>query len=147
MSSSQTSQRAATGTIVWTITRRLAMVVVLILAFILSAAITIYIIFRGGDTRLPNVIGKTEGEAKSILDQQKFDIRIQRRNDEKIPANTVIETRPTPDSSVKKNSVVTVVVSNGPVQIKSAADFPKAFQEARARHLYLPVANERTRGL
>jgi len=96
---------------------------------------------------LPNVIGKTEGEAKSILDQQKFDIRIQRRNDEKIPANTVIETRPTPDSSVKKNSVVTVVVSNGPVQIKSAADFPKAFQEARARHLYLPVANERTRGL
>src|SRR5690349_19685493 len=111
MSSSQTTQRATTSTIVWTITRRLAMVVVLILAFILSAAITIYIIFRGGDTRLPNVIGKTEGEARSILDQQKFDIHIQRRNDEKIPANTVIETRPTPDSSVKKNSMVTVVVS------------------------------------
>ena len=141
MSSQQTTQRATTGSIVWTITRRLSMVVVLMLAFFLSAAVTVYVIFRGGDTRLPNVIGKTEVEAKAILDQQQFDIRIQRRSDDKIPMNTVIETRPAPDSSVKKNSVVTVVVSNGPVQTKSEADAPDTRHKAIAGQF--PISEKR----
>ncbi len=123
------------------------MVVVLTLAFFLSAAVTIYVIFRGGDTQLPNVVGKTEVEAKSILDQQQFDIRIQRRSDDKIPMNTVIETRPAPDASVKKNSVVTLVVSNGPVQIKSEADFPETQHPAAIASQFLITATtERRRG-
>ena len=138
MSSSQTTQRASTGSIVWTIARRLSMVVVLILAFILSATVTIYIIFRGGDTRLPNVIGKSETEAKNILNTQEFEIRIQRRTDDQIPANTVIETRPGPDSSVKKNSVVTVVVSSGPAQNKSEADSPGKLDGVIARQFSAP---------
>ena len=138
MGSSQTTPRASTGNIVWTIARRLSMVVVLILAFILSAVVTIYIIFRGGDTRLPNVVGKTETEAKNILNSQEFEIRIQRRTDDQIPVNTVIETRPGPDSSVKKNSVVTVVVSSGPAQNKSEADNPGKFDGVIARHFSAP---------
>lgn len=89
------------------------MVVVLTLAFFLSAVVTIYIMFRSGDTRVPDMVGKNESEAKSILETGKFEIRIQRRTDE-APAGTVIETRPAPNAAVKTNSLVIVVVSAGP---------------------------------
>ena len=94
------------------------MVVVLTLAFFLSAVVTIYIMFRSGDTRVPDVIGKSEVEARSIMEAGKFEIKIQRRTDD-APVNTVIETRPPANSSVKSSSLVTLVVSSGPVQNKS----------------------------
>jgi hypothetical protein len=118
MNSQQNAERASTSGIIGTLARRLTMVVVLTLAFFLSAVITIYIMFRSGDTRVPDTIGKTEVEAKGILEAGKFAVRIQRRTDD-APANTVIETRPAPNSSVKTNSLVIVVVSNGPIQNKS----------------------------
>ena len=113
MNSQQNAERASTGGILITLVRRLSMVVVLTLAFFLSAIITIYIMFRSGDTRVPDIIGKNEGEAKSILEAGKFEIRIQRRADD-APVNTVIETRPAPNSAVKTNSLVIIVVSAGP---------------------------------
>ena len=118
MNSQQNAERTSTSGIIGTLARRLSMVVVLTLAFFLSAVITIYIMFRSGDTRVPDIVGKTEGEAKTILETGKFEIRIQRRTDD-APVNTVIETRPAPNSSVKTNSLVIVVVSNGPIQNKS----------------------------
>lgn len=92
------------------------MVVVLALAFFLSATLTIYTLFRSGDTRVPNVVGKTEVEARTLAEQAGLKVRIQKRSDTTIPANTVIETRPGPNSSVKKDSGVTIVVSSGPPQ-------------------------------
>jgi hypothetical protein len=113
MNSEQNAERASTGGILITLVRRLSMVVVLTLAFFLSAVVTIYIMFRSGDTRVPDIIGKNEGEAKSLLEAGKFEVRIQRRADD-APANTVIETRPAPNSAVKTNSLVIIVVSAGP---------------------------------
>ena len=118
MNSRVQAQRADTQGIIWTLSRRILMVVALTLAFFLSALLTIFIMFRGGDTRVPDVIGKTEVEAKSVMEAGKFEIKIQRRADD-TPMNTVIETRPAPNSSVKTNSVVTLVVSSGPAQNKS----------------------------
>ena len=118
MNSRVQAQRADTQGIIWTLSRRILMVVALTLAFFLSALLTIFIMFRGGDTRVPDVIGKTEVEAKSLMEASKFEIKIQRRADD-TPMNTVIETRPAPNSSVKTNSVVTLVVSSGPAQNKS----------------------------
>src|SRR5262245_49872845 len=90
------------------------MVVVLALAFLLSATITIYILFRGGDTRVPNVIGKQGLEAQRIAEKAGLRVKIQRRSDTSAPAETVIETRPAANSSVKKDSSLTIVVSSGP---------------------------------
>jgi hypothetical protein len=118
MNSDPNAAPASTGGIIWTLARRLSMVVVLTLAFFLSAVVTIYIMFRSGDTRVPDVIGKSEGEARSIMEAGKFEIKIQRRTDD-APVNTVIETRPAPNSSVKSSSLVTIVVSSGPTQNKS----------------------------
>ena len=90
------------------------MVVVLALAFFLSALLTIYTLFRSGDTRVPNVLGKTEAEAQQMAEEAGLKVKIQRRIDSQVPANTVIETRPGPNSSVKKDSSLTIVVSSGP---------------------------------
>jgi hypothetical protein len=106
-------------TILWTIGRRLAMVVVLALAFVLSATVTIYVLFRGGDTRVPNVIGKSEAEAQRMAERAGLRVKIVRRSDATTPADTVIETRPGPNSSVKKDSSLTIVISSGRPESKS----------------------------
>ncbi|HKY05614.1 MAG TPA: PASTA domain-containing protein [Blastocatellia bacterium] len=116
MSSPQSANKIEAGSIAWTLSRRLGMVLVLALAFFLSATLTIYTLFRSGDTRVPNVVGKTEVEAKTLAEQAGLKVKIQKRSDTVIPANTVIETRPGPNSSVKKDSGVTIVVSSGPPQ-------------------------------
>lgn len=105
------------GQIILTILRRLATVVVLVLAFILSAALTIYVLFRSGDTRVPNLIGKPEAEAVRIAERAGFRVKVQRRADS-APANTVIETRPAPNASVKRDTNLTIVVSSGPAETK-----------------------------
>ena len=107
------------GGIVWTLSRRLGMVIVFTLAFFMSAIVTIYTLIRSGNTRVPNVVGKSETEAQQMAAKAGLVVRIQRRSDDKIPENTVIETRPLPDMSVKKDSSLTIVVSSGPPQQKS----------------------------
>jgi hypothetical protein len=106
--------------IAWTISRRLGMVVILILAFVVSAVVTIYTLFRAGDTRVPNLIGRTDVEAQKLAEQAGLRVKLQRREDT-AAAGTVIETRPGPNSSVKKDSNLTIVVSNGPPQKKGEA--------------------------
>lgn len=99
------------------------MVIVLALAFFLSAIVTIYTLFRSGDTQVPNVIGRTETEAQKLASQAGLRVKLQHRSDAGVPANSVIETRPGPNSSVKKDSVLTIVVSSGP-QPKSELVMP-----------------------
>jgi eukaryotic-like serine/threonine-protein kinase len=107
--------------IIWTVGRRMGMVVVLVLAFLLSATVTIYTLFRSGDTRVPNVIGKSAAEAQKAAEKAGLRVKIQTRIDSSTPADTVIETRPGPNSSVKKDSNLTIVVSSGPTQTRSEA--------------------------
>ena len=99
------------------------MVIVLALAFSLSAIVTIYTLFRSGDTRVPNVVGKSEGEAQKLVELAGLKVKIQRREDAAV-AGTVIETQPPPNSSVKKEFDVKIVVSSGPAQKKSQVSAP-----------------------
>jgi PASTA domain len=121
------------GSIAWTISRRLGMVIVLALAFLLSAIVTIYTLFRSGDTQVPNIVGRPEAEAQRLAEEAGLRVKIQRRNDPIVAANSVIETRPGPNSSVKKNSVLTIVVSTGPNQTKSQL-VPAGPSSAGRRH-------------
>jgi len=121
MNTPRRAGHAQPGSIAWTISRRLGMVIVLALAFFLSAIVTIYTLFRSGDTQVPNLVGRSQTEAQKLAEQAGLRVKIQLRNDTSVPANSVIETRPGPNSSVKKDSVLTIVVSSGPTQTKSAA--------------------------
>jgi serine/threonine-protein kinase len=94
------------------------MVIVLALAFSLSALITVYTLFRIGDTRVPDCIGKPEAEAQQMAEKAGLKVKVQRRNDSTVPADMVIETRPGPNSSVKKDSNLTIIISSGPPQTK-----------------------------
>jgi PASTA domain-containing protein len=133
MNSRQGASRAGSGNIAWTISRRLGMVIVLALAFFLSAIVTIYTLFRSGDTQVPNVVGRSQTEAQKLAEQAGLRVKITLRNDRNVPANSVIETRPGANSSVKKDSVLTIVVSSGP-QTKSQFIVPAASSPGR-RHL------------
>lgn len=124
MTTSKGPGRAEPTSIAWTISRRLGMVIVLALAFSLSAIVTIYTLFRSGNTEVPNVIGRTEAEAQKLAEEAGLRVRIQRRSDSSVTQNLVIETRPGPNSSVKKDSVLTIVVSSGPIQTKSQVSLP-----------------------
>ena len=119
MSSSKGAGHPQPSSIAWTLSRRLGMVIVLALAFFLSAIVTIYTLFRSGDTQVPNLIGKPEVEAQKLAEQAGLRVKVQHRNDPTVPGNAVIETRPGPNSSVKKDSVLTLVVSSGPAQSNS----------------------------
>ena len=129
--SSSGSGRAEPSSIAWTISRRLGMVIVLALAFFLSAIVTIYTLFRSGDTQVPNVLGRPEAEAQKLAEQAGLRVKIQRRNDSSVAPNAVIETRPGPNSSVKKDSVLTIVVSSGSGQGKNDSDDPPVAQTKR----------------
>lgn len=133
MSTSSGAGRSEPSSIAWTISRRLGMVIVLALAFLLSAIVTIYTLFRSGDTQVPNIVGRPEAEAQRLAEEAGLKVKIQRRNDPTVVANSVIETRPGPNSSVKKNSVLTIVVSSGPIQTKSQLA-PTGQQSAGRRH-------------
>jgi beta-lactam-binding protein with PASTA domain len=125
MSSPKSSGHVQPGSIAWTISRRLGMVIVLAMAFFLSATVTIYTLFRSGDTRVPNVVGMPEAEALRMAEKAGLKVKVQRRNDATIPADKVIETRPGPNSSVKKDTNLVIVVSTGPTQTKSQLRFDR----------------------
>jgi len=152
MSSRQSASREGSGSIAWTISRRLGMVIVLALAFFLSAIVTVYTLFRSGDTQVPNVVGRSQTEAQKLAEQAGLRVKIQMRNDASVPANSVIETRPGANSSVKKDSVLTIVVSSGPQtrsQNMTASGFSfmvsRLEQTARQRYelAFLQTRNEK----
>ena len=146
MSSSKGAGRAEPTGIAWTISRRLGMVIVLALAFSLSAIVTIYTLFRSGNTEVPNVVGRPEAEAQQLAEQAGLRVKIQRRNDSTVAPNSVIETRPGPRSSVKKDSVLTIVVSSGPVQTKSRLEIPRRWSPGR-RHKVREFVVDTAKGL
>jgi hypothetical protein len=146
MSTPRGAGRAEPASIAWTISRRLGMVIVLALAFSLSAIVTIYTLFRSGDTLVPNVVGRPEAEAQKLAEQAGLRVKIQRRNDSSVAPNAVIETRPGPNSSVKKDSVLTIVVSSGPVQTKSQVAAPSRWSPGR-RHQVRTFIVDAAKGL
>ena len=146
MSTPRGAGRAEPASIAWTISRRLGMVIVLALAFSLSAIVTIYTLFRSGDTLVPNVVGRPEAEALKLAEQAGLRVKIQRRNDSSVAPNAVIETRPGANSSVKKDSVLTIVVSSGPIQTKSQVAAPRRSTPGR-RHQVRTLIVHTARGL
>ncbi|HJQ71668.1 MAG TPA: PASTA domain-containing protein [Blastocatellia bacterium] len=134
MSSRRVKSKVEASSIAWTISRRLGMVIILALAFFLSATITIYTLFRIGDTQVPDVIGRPQAEAQQMAEEAGLKVSVLPRADEKAPANTVFKTDPAPNSSVKKDSVVKIYVSTGPPQNKSEFNNQKLETAAREAH-------------
>src|SRR5262249_37498502 len=134
--SSNTRDRPEASRISYTISRPVGMGITLARALSLRAIDTIDMIFRLGDTRVHAGGGKTEVEAVRMVEKAGLNAKVQNRSDATTPENVVIETRPAANSSVKKDSNLTIVVSSGPgqnrSQIKVAPEWPGAMSGNRA---------------
>lgn len=97
------------------IVRRLLTMAILVAGFFLSAAGVSYLALRGRSVQVPDVIGKAESQAESVLSDSglRMDVRSRTRHD-KIPANTVSDQSPAPGTTVKTGQLVRVSVSLGP---------------------------------
>ena len=78
---------------------------------IIALAIPIYVLFL--TPKLPNVAGKDQVEATSILQQAGVKVLPILAPDPGVPVDTVIRTSPEGGASYKKNDVVQMVVSQG----------------------------------
>ena len=66
-----------------------------------------------GQQTVPNVVGKTQGEAQQILKAQGFNVVIKMVADT-MPAQTVIAQDQAPNTKIANGSTVTITVSSGP---------------------------------
>lgn len=67
-----------------------------------------------GKINMPNVIGKTSTDAKTVLEQNKLVVRIEPQQSMTSPEDVVISTTPKPGEAVQQGTEVTMVVSLGP---------------------------------
>lgn len=100
------------------------MTVLLAIAFLLSAVMAIYFTLKGKEVMVPNLVGKSEGEAEQMLSAEGLRLRVRSRaTDEKVQANLISEQLPNSGATVKAGQVVSVTVSTGIVAKKEE---PKA---------------------
>ena len=68
---------------------------------------------------VPNLIGKTLDEAKELLRQKSIGIGTISERPDEAAENTVIEQNPNPNQGIKPHGTVDLVVSSGPIQLKT----------------------------
>ncbi len=99
-----------------------AVIIVFIAIFAVGRAAGVFKSFGPGITadkkekevKVPDVVGKSEEEAKQILKEKELGIKVvERKESEKYDAGTVSEQKQKAGSKVKKNSTIQVVVSSG----------------------------------
>ena len=115
--------------------KALSIILGIILLFTLSLGGT-YIALTAGkvaDVQIPDVVGKTSDEAKSIIEENnlKFEIKSE-EYDEEIEAGKIISQDPAfkPNYSIKEKSTISVVVSKGQKIVTVPKVTGKEIQEA-----------------
>jgi beta-lactam-binding protein with PASTA domain/serine/threonine protein kinase len=81
-----------------------------------GTAVTVQVSSGAGTVTVPDVTGRTEGEARATLEGAGFRVDVQTQASE-TEAGRVISTSPGPGSEVEPGSRVTIVVSSGPSQV------------------------------
>ena len=76
--------------------------------------VTIYISIGDGKIKVPNVVGYTEQAAVSAMVDAKLEYNIMHEYDPIAAAGTVLRQDPTANTKVEKDTVVTIVISDGP---------------------------------
>lgn len=94
--------------------KRLMTVALLAIVFGLSAAGVMYFALRGRTVEVPNVVGKSESEAASELDDYGLRMQVKSRvHHDKIPPNIVSDQYPAAGATVKTGQLVRVSLSLG----------------------------------
>ncbi|MEO8750776.1 MAG: Stk1 family PASTA domain-containing Ser/Thr kinase [Allobranchiibius sp.] len=67
-----------------------------------------------GQTSVPDVLGRPQGQAISLIRAQHLDTSVTQAFSEKVPVGDVIASKPTPGAQVRKSADITLTVSRGP---------------------------------
>ncbi len=83
-----------------------------------GATVTLKVAGGAGTADVPDVIGLTETNARQLLEQQGFNVQVQRQNDDTVPKDQVIKQSPAAKEKAQKASTVTITVSDGKAKIE-----------------------------
>jgi hypothetical protein len=94
--------------------QKLVTAVLLAVAFFVSAGLMVYLSLRSKEVKVPDLIGKAEGDAERLLGTEGLRLKVRNRTtDEKVQANLISEQLPNAGVTVKAGQVVNVTVSTG----------------------------------
>ncbi|MBO6019539.1 MAG: Stk1 family PASTA domain-containing Ser/Thr kinase [Aeriscardovia sp.] len=77
--------------------------------------VTLYI--SSGQTTVPNLVGKSEGDAQTTLSQDGFNISIKQVSSTSVAKGMVVNTSPAAGSVVSQGATITLNVSEGPQKV------------------------------
>jgi beta-lactam-binding protein with PASTA domain len=87
---------------------------ILALVFSASAGVVMYFVLRGRTVEVPNLVGKPEAAAESLLEDAGLRMMTRSRaHHDKIPENSVTDQEPPPGTMVKTGQLVRVSLSLG----------------------------------
>jgi serine/threonine-protein kinase len=81
---------------------------------------TIEIVVSGGvgDAKVPDVVGRTQAAAESLLKTSGFIPEVKEQASDTVPVGQVMSQNPTSNTMATKNSIVQITVSSGPGQVE-----------------------------
>ncbi len=98
-----------------TIARRLLLLGALAVTFVVSAMLTIYLLFQAGEVRVPNIVGMSQVDAERAIAKAGLTFKLRRQHfDGDVPAGSVTVQDPQAGFPVKVGFDVKVDVSKGP---------------------------------
>jgi eukaryotic-like serine/threonine-protein kinase len=71
-----------------------------------------------GEAQVPNVVGRSESAARSLLENAGFEVVADEQSSGDVPAGQVISQDPAAGTTQQRGSVVTILVSTGPEQVR-----------------------------
>lgn len=98
-----------------TVARRLALVMLLGIAFAASAMLTIYLLFQAGEVEVPNLVGMSQIEAERAVRRAGLGVKARRQHfDAEVPEGAISEQDPVAGFPVKEGFEVKIDISKGP---------------------------------
>lgn len=100
------------ATLVFSVFRRLGLVILIAIAFLFGLATTVYLSLRSPEVRVPEVVGKDRFEAERILGNADLNFRVRAtRPSNQVQANTVLFQVPRAGEVVKTGQTVAMDIS------------------------------------
>lgn len=101
--------------------------IILATTFFISAGIVVFLSLKGKEVSVPNLLGKSEGDAEKMLEAEGLRLKVRNRaTTEKTPANLISDQTPNSGTVVKAGQVVNVTISTGiEAKKEEAAATPK----------------------
>jgi serine/threonine-protein kinase len=103
----------------------------LILLAVAAIAIGAYALLRPQEAKVPNVIGLRSATASQVLQNDGFEVRVNRVTNADVPRDRVFGQSPRPERTAEKGSTVTVNVSDGPGEVAVPSVTGVGSQEAQ----------------